>query len=214
MEHSHRDEAQQEEHERCKAEQPHHGLLQSPLELVGQPGEEDGGDGTDEGSVHTEVVDPVLCQAVVRRDTDLGEVHHHHGSPGHGDALGDGAAHRDQPAGPVGQHLPEARAELQPGLLAAEAGGGGGQGGEVDEDEDEQEGGGDGVSQHVDVYVGQKKLPLSLSDRPVDCEVVHRSDHLAGQQEGHPSPETIGNLDRGQHFSSVQKHFDRITEAD
>ena len=37
---------------------------------------------------------------------DLCKVDDHDGGPGHGDALGDGAAHRHQPAGTAPHHLP------------------------------------------------------------------------------------------------------------
>ena len=92
---------------------------------------------------------------MVRRDADLGEVDHHHGGPGHGDALGDGAADGDQPAGPVGEDVSEGGAEVQAVLVTAVAGRGGREGGEVEEDQDEQDRGGDGVGEHVGLYVGQ-----------------------------------------------------------
>ena len=99
--------------------------------------------------------------------TDLGEVDDHHGSPGYTDALGDGAAHRHQPAGPAGRDLPQPRQEVQPGVLTGEAGRGGGQGGEVEEDQNEEERGGQSCAQHVPLYVGLQQESLRRTDASV-----------------------------------------------
>ena len=90
---------------------------------------------------------------LVKYILDLCEVDDHHGGPGDTDALGDGAAHRHQPAGPAGHHLPHPGHEVQPGVLTGEAGGAGRQGGEVEEDQYEEERGRQGGAQHVVLYV-------------------------------------------------------------
>ena len=69
------DETEKEEDDSPTEEKADQELLEPPLEGVGSPGHQDGGDGADQGGPDAKVVHPVLREALCV-NADLGQVDH------------------------------------------------------------------------------------------------------------------------------------------